>query len=955
MTSRRAGIALLLLLMGCPKKAPELVPAGPGQAPLDRALALMERDRSDLHLPRAAEARYTLPTSYGVIDAVLADPLSLPSLGEALGAGLDAAEGPTRIWSALAPLSPSVAVEPVAYEPERSRHLAGLALPSELVASPRWAVRTQHLPAPWPEAIAELAVLLEELDAASAGWDVRGHGPTRPDRAAEEFFIDVQTGEYRFLSHPVGVQLEFLEHARTLDVGAMERAATRVLEAAISWEPRLAAVADQLAPGEGPLLQLDTALGRIIVGSTGRDTYGSAILAIDPGGDDNWVANAGGNAGLPGRVALALDLGGDDTYDSDAPHAQGSGFLGVGVLADLGAGSDTYRCSTHCQGAGFMGVGVLWDGGGNDRFTADGFAQGAGTLGVGLLVDVGGDDIMVMGSRGQGFGSTGGLGALVDLAGSDQRRLGLSGMDPFSPGGGGGQGAGFGTRPLAWDTDVALHGGVGLLYDRAGDDVYFGRAFAQGAAWFSSLGLLLERGGNDRYTGELNSQGAAVHLAAALAQDAGGHDTWSGTGRVQASAADRSVAILDDRGPESDGYRLGPTGPASAGSRFSGHGLVRQSHALAILVDAGGDDIRQLGGDALATGVPAAHSGRDGLAVLLDLGGADAYEVQGLTQGANPAEGATWFSELLGIGMDLDLAAEGLLPTPGWSPWTPPAEAGFRWSGSREPQIWPPAAPGRPDGDPADRWAWARGMFERWLEDPPAPDAEHMAEVVELARADRDPRVQRQAGFALLAAGDPRGLDAIIGSLAFRAGDNDPSSPAGSVVSTLQAITGAELDVDPREWRLWWGEHRDTFDAADRLPPWILLERARLAGDQGDFERLAALADQAADRAGNSRILLDRLGALTGTWASILVDPESHRTHDPVTAGNLAQRAVRWSPDAGATNWVTLTSALLQTGEVDLARRAIEKATLADPDGRSVNALRLQMGLDRPRSDESGP
>ena len=947
-------LALPLLVTACPKRAPDPVAAAPGQAPLDRALALMERSRDDLTLPRADQARYTLPTRYGVIDAVLARPLSLPSLGASLGDALDAAAGPGPILDALAPLSPATGEDPLDAEPERSRHVAGLPLPSELIASPRWAVRTQHLPAPWPAAIAELALLLEELDAASSGWDRRGAGPTRPDRAAEEFFIDATTGTYRFMTHPVGVQLEFLEHARTVDIGAMERAARRLLEAAMRWEPQLAAVTDQISAGDGPLIQLDTALGRIVVGSLGKDTFGRAILTIDPGGDDSWVANAGSNAGLPGRAALALDLGGNDTYDSRDPHSQGAGFLGVGVLIDLGDGDDTYNAPTHCQGAGFLGVGVLWDGGGDDRYTSEGFSQGAGTLGVGLLIDVAGNDTLASGSRSQGFGSTGGLGALIDLAGNDQRRIGLPGANPFGPAGGGGQGAGFGTRPLPWDEDVALHGGVGLLYDRAGDDVYFGRAFAQGAAWFASLGLLLERSGNDRYTGEQHSQAAAAHLAAALAQDAGGLDTWSGTRHVQAAASDRSVAILDDRGVESDGYRLGPTGPASAQSRFSGQALVRQAHALAILSDAGGDDIHQTRGDALGTGLPAAQPGRDGLAILLDLGGADAYEAHNPPEGTNPTEGATWFSGLMGVGMDLDLAAEGLLPDPGWSPWVPPDTAGFAWSGSRDPSPWPEDDAGDLAGDAGARWRAADAIFTAWLDAPPPPEAESIQQILALARSDRDPRVQRRAGLALLAAGDVRGVDAIVTSLPFRAGDNDPGAPAGSIVGTLQAITGQEIDVDPRAWRLWWNEHRETFDAA-RIGPWLLLERARLAGEGGDFTRMQALCDQAADTAAGNRILLDRLGALTGTWAATLANPESHRTHDPTTAAALAHQAVRWSPDAGARDWVTLTWALLQIGQEDLARLSIEKATLADPDGRRVNALRRAMGLEPPRPTQESP
>lgn len=945
-------LAGVLLLPGCRPKAPELLPPPPGQAPLDKALALAERDRADLSLPRAAEAGYTIPTRLGPVDAVLADPLALPSLGEQVGAALDAASTPRELFAALAPLDPIgaddvTAPPPLPRAPEvGSRHRVGAELPSEIVASPRWPVRTAHLPAPWPEAVAELMVLLEELDRESEAWDVRGHGPTRPNRAAEEYFVDAETGAYRFLTHPVGVQLEFLPHAAGLDLAAMQDAAARLLDAALRWAPKLQEAAASLPTGEGPLLQLQTALGPVILGNPGPDRFeGDALLVIDPGGADAWTGGAGSNVGVPGRAALALDLGGADTYTSQRPHSQGAGFLGVGVLVDAGPEADQYLAPGQAQGAGFMGVGVLWDAGGDDGYGAGGFAQGAGTFGVGLLVDVAGNDTWAAQGRAQGFGSTGGLGALLDLDGNDQRRVGDGGADRFSPEGGGGQGAAFGTRPFPWTEDVALHGGVGLLYDRAGDDAYAARAFAQGASWFLGLGMLLERGGRDRYTAEQWSQAAATHLSAALLQDTAGNDIYSGTHHVQAAAADRSVAILDDRGGAADGYRLGAIGPASgSNSGRSGHAWVRQARALAVAADDGGDDVRRAARDALGVGVPAEDEGRDGLALLLDLGGTDQYELQVVPAGANPADGATWFDGNLGVAQDLDPAADALLPIAGWSPWSAP-DKGFSWDGTREPapRVAPPA--GDPQGDPAARQIWLTALRATWLREPPAEDAAELDTVRVLSGTDRSARVRRAAGLALLAAGQVEGLDAVVDSLPFVSTDNDPALAAGSLVGSLQALTGAELGFDAREWKLWWQDHRGDGRVAARLPGWRLLERARLESAAGDPRAAAALSDQALDASGGDPIIRRLAGSLVGSWAAVLADPESHRLYDPEAAADLARRALQWDP-GDARHFVTLARALLGVGDEALAKRVVLQGGLADPDDPEIQALRRRLGLD---------
>ena len=945
-----AAAVLCVLATACPKKPPELVPPTAGSAPLDVLLALAERTRGDLSLPDARDAGYTIPTAFGPIDHALSDPLAVPSLGDALGEALDEAISPADIMRALEPVGPASA-SPVLYpgavpSPPGSRRVVGLATPSEIVASPRWPVRTQHLPAPWPEAIAELVTLLETVDAGSSLWDLRGHAPTRPNRAAEEYFVNGDTGGYRFLTHPVGVQLEFLQHAASLDQGAMQADALRVLEAAQRWAPLLQEAATDLPASEGPLLQLETALGSVILGSLSEDEYDEdALLILDPGGNDRWTAGAGSNVGIPSRAALALDLGGADSYTARRSHSQGSGFLGIGVLLDAGPEGDRYLALNQTQGAGFMGVGILWDEGGNDTYNANGFGQGAGTFGVGLLVDAHGDDVVVAQDRAQGFGSTGGLGALIDWDGDDQRRLGTTGAPLMGPGGGGGQGGAFGTRPFPWTMDVSLHGGVGLLYDRSGNDSYFGRGFSQGAAWFLSMGLLLERGGRDRYTAAEWSQGTANHLAVGLLQDVDGSDIYSGTRYVQAVAADRSVGILDDRGGDSDGYRLGSIGPGTPNDARAGMSWMRQSRALAVMVDDGGDDVRRATSEALGTGVLSSKEGRDGLAVLLDLGGTDAYELTVTPAGTNPADGATWFSGEIGIAQDLDLEEDGFLPLAGWSPWSGAPDTGFTWNGSAAPSPLARTATGDSAGTAEERQTFAASLRERWLERPPESDDPDLVTLRTLASGDRSVRVRRAAGLALLAGEDVFGLDAIINSLTMRTADNDSDLPAGSLVSQLQALTGVPIDFQPAEWKRWWQQHRGDGRVASRLPAWRLLERARLVSNRGDPASALILCEQALDVSGGDPAIRRFSGTLVGSWGAILANPESGRLSDPKLAAALAQRALQWDP-GGARHFVTLSRALEAMGDIDLARRAAQQGATADPDDPGVRAMQRLLGLE---------
>ena len=121
--------------------------------------------------------------------------------------------------------------------------------------------------------------------------------------------------------------------------------------------------------------------------------------------------------------------------------------------------------------------------------------------------------------------------------------------DPFARGAGlsGAQGAAFGCRG-------AIAGGVGILRDDGGDDLYDAQMFAQGVGYYYGLGILWDRGGADRYQAFRYAQGNAAHQAVGVLSDEAGDDHYTADGYAQGMGLDVAVGVLvDARG--NDAYR----------------------------------------------------------------------------------------------------------------------------------------------------------------------------------------------------------------------------------------------------------------------------------------------------------------------------------------------------------------------------------------------------------------
>jgi hypothetical protein len=366
-------------------------------------------------------------------------------------------------------------------------------------------------------------------------------------------------------------------------------------------------------PGvEGTILMTwMTPQGRCVIGGKGANRYsGDFAFILDLGGNDIYDMPPC----KPGHFRLVADMSGNDIYRGE--RGAGSGIGCVDILVDL-AGNDVYQNTKWSQGAGCLGVGILADFGGDDIYTSHWCSQGAAFLGIGLLYDHSGSDHYQADVYSQGFGYTKGFGMLLDRAGNDSYRAGWKYPDDRWPNRAHvsmSQGFGFGMRP--WSTGVGTDGGIGLLSDKQGDDVYDADYFSQGGSYWYALGILHDWQGADRYSAGQYSQGSGIHLSFGALLDDAGDDSYDGYAWLeQGNAHDWSSGCLEDFSGN-DTYR---SSGASQGCGF----FV----SFAYLLDSHGDDRyyckqsdtsnTQGGGNFIQP----RHSGSLGL--LLDLGKGD--------------------------------------------------------------------------------------------------------------------------------------------------------------------------------------------------------------------------------------------------------------------------------------------------------------------------------------------
>lgn len=399
------------------------------------------------------------------------------------------------------------------------------------------------------------------------------------------------------------------------------------LREAMRREPTRSARADGACQGD-VLVDRDTGFGRMIVGGFGPNTYDCSQIdvIVDFGGADTYRGPAGG-AGDLRRLAVTVDLGGDDTYDA-GNDGLGSATFGIGVLVDVG-GSDTYAALSRSAGFGLGGVGVLVDTAGDDRYTLGDLSGGVGFAGSGLFVDLAGDDVQVAGVQSLGCGLPGGVGMLVDLLGDDARRLGserklvATAKDADTSGTTDrdaetlqqvsiGLGAGVGALPH-------MSGGLGICFDRRGNDRYEAGGLACGIGVRGGVGVFREAAGDDRYTVGDVALGAAYASGFAIMRDEAGADAYVAGHFALGSASGGGVALSFD-GSGDDTYTAMAPAFGSA-----------QRAALGAMIDLEGKDGYMLRDGAGIWRVRAVGGGEGAaIGVFLHLGGAeDEYSFAG--------------------------------------------------------------------------------------------------------------------------------------------------------------------------------------------------------------------------------------------------------------------------------------------------------------------------------------
>ncbi len=371
----------------------------------------------------------------------------------------------------------------------------------------------------------------------------------------------------------------------------------------------------------------DTPWGMVALNGNAVNTYGGSLpylLIIDSGGDDAYQGG-GVSYGFGNPASVLLDLAGNDAYTCETPKEPcfGAGVFGYGMLIDC-AGDDTYAAQDFAMGCGVFGTGVLLDEGGNDTYLAVTNSEGAGVFGTGVLADASGNDIYDCYTLSQGYGYTMGAGLLADLAGDDKytandtdiRYPSAQSKDHNSSLA---QGCGFGRRG-DYTTGHSWAGGVGMLFDAAGNDAYSCAVFGQGVGYWYGTGILADAAGNDDYHGHWYVQASAAHFALGVLDDAAGDDHYF---------ADMNMAI-------------------GAGHDFS----------LGFLVDRAGNDVYEAPNLSLGGG------NANGIGIFWDMRGDDAYKVApGTTLGrANIGSRGGLRDYFLNIGLFIDTGGNDTYP-----------------------------------------------------------------------------------------------------------------------------------------------------------------------------------------------------------------------------------------------------------------------------------------------------
>ncbi|MDR3109394.1 MAG: hypothetical protein LBU65_06870 [Planctomycetaceae bacterium] len=376
-----------------------------------------------------------------------------------------------------------------------------------------------------------------------------------------------------------------------------------------------------------------TGAGDILIGGRGNNVYDldshdmrDVVCVIDLGGNDTYRE---GTCNIDRPVLVLIDVGqGNDVYAGAQPGIQGSSILGVSMLINC-EGNNEYRASDIAQGSTIGGAGILIDYGSDTVYKGLRRVQGHALSGIGMLIDGGGNDNFRAALWAQGFGAPGGFGVLENIKGNDFYYCGGLYIDsyPEHPGyDGWGQGVGAGIRQVA-------NGGIGMLLEGEGDDVYEVDYFGQGGGYWLGYGIARDFAGNDKRMGTTKSaysggprheaewtrfaNGFGCHYSLGFCFDDAGDDFYGGRIMGTGMAWDLSIGWLCDLN--------GKNVFAATGGMTQGVGA---EGSIGVLFTYGGDDTYMGGNQAYANSNITYHSPNNcggNFSFVIDYGGSDTY------------------------------------------------------------------------------------------------------------------------------------------------------------------------------------------------------------------------------------------------------------------------------------------------------------------------------------------
>ena len=418
-------------------------------------------------------------------------------------------------------------------------------------------------------------------------------------------------------------------HEAGIRLSLAAKASLSIIKDYLKSEPQIKPITkDEKDLENNIIFRLNTFLGEIIIGGFGSTNYrGAPAVIIDLGGDDLYSLSKTDEESA--NSSVIIDLAGDDIYRSEGDFLFGAGFLGCGILVDA-SGNDTYLADNFSLGSGLFGVGMLVDEEGDDKYFGDTFTMGAGSFGLGILVDIKGADQYTAALYAQGFGFISGFGALIDSSGNDNYFAGgkykdiLRYKDHYISLS---QGFAYGLRPM-------MSGGIGLLYDPSGNDLYTSDIFGQGSSYWWALGSLVDKEGNDKYVSYQYAQGAGTHLTLGILEDRSGDDVYISKGVSQGCGHDLALGFLYDKSGNDDYIACDLC--QAAGS----------ANGIGMLIDEEGNDGYYVEKTHNTQGYGNPRRDYGSIGIFLDLLGADHYDGNG--------KDSTWWiiPSKWGVGID---------------------------------------------------------------------------------------------------------------------------------------------------------------------------------------------------------------------------------------------------------------------------------------------------------------